>query len=74
MRQARKNGIFGKIEIHLYPFSSDEPDLFELRSGSLRSQLLNQFLSIRYFGLIFVILLPWSPSPAISPFWLKINA
>jgi hypothetical protein len=27
-----------------------------------------------YFGLILVILLPCSPSPAISPFWLKMNA
>jgi hypothetical protein len=28
----------------------------------------------RYFGLIFVILLPWMPIPAISPFWPKTNA
>jgi hypothetical protein len=27
-----------------------------------------------YFGLILVILLPWMPSPAINPFWPKINA
>lgn len=27
-----------------------------------------------YFGVIFVILLPWMPSPAISPFWPKTNA
>ncbi len=27
-----------------------------------------------YFGLILVILLPWMPSPAISPFWPKMNA
>ena len=27
-----------------------------------------------YFGVIFVILLPWIPRPAISPFWPKTNA
>jgi len=27
-----------------------------------------------YFGLILVILLPWMPSPAISPFWPKMKA
>ena len=28
----------------------------------------------RYFGVIFVILLPWMPRPAISPFCPKTNA
>jgi hypothetical protein len=27
-----------------------------------------------YFGLIFVILLPWMPIPAINPFWPNTNA
>ena len=27
-----------------------------------------------YFGVIFVILLPWSPRPAMRPPWLKMNA
>ena len=27
-----------------------------------------------YLGLIFVILFPWIPSPAISPFWPKMKA
>jgi hypothetical protein len=31
-------------------------------------------LGVRYLGLIFVILFPWRPSPAISPFWSKIKA
>src|SRR5262249_28479792 len=33
-----------------------------------------QFARCSLLGLIFVILLPWIPNPAISPFWPKMKA
>ena len=66
----------GGLAALILVLAREDTPVRQIQSGSVRmgDWTVRLYLYRAYFGLILVILLPWIPSPAISPFWPKMKA